>query len=123
MDAGLLETVVDSALLGMRSFAKGETLEYPAEYRLAFRELGLSIGLSAVENLEKWSRRIQAYCHGIVPCIVGLKTSWGICRLEKRSRQFWMDGKNREASTWIEHREINMVMLATSLAPGRFLMI
>ena len=52
MDAGLLENVVESALLGMRSFAKGETLEYPADYRLAFRELGLSIGLSAVENLK-----------------------------------------------------------------------
>ena len=51
MDAGLLETVVDSALLGMESFAKSETLEYPADYRLAFRELGLSIGLSAVETL------------------------------------------------------------------------
>jgi hypothetical protein len=31
-----------------------------------------------------------------------------------------MDGKNREASTWIEHREINMVMFATSLAPNGF---
>jgi len=38
-------------------------------------------------------------------------------------KQFWMDNKNRQASTWIEHREINMVMLATSLAPTRFLTI
>ena len=37
--------------------------------------------------------------------------------------QFWMDNKNRQAKTWIEHREINMVMLATSLAPDRFLTI
>jgi hypothetical protein len=34
-----------------------------------------------------------------------------------------MDDRNRQASTWIEHREINMVMLATSLAPDEFLMI
>ena len=54
MDAGLLETVVESALLGMRSFAKSEALEYPADYRLAFRELGLSIGLSAVKICERW---------------------------------------------------------------------
>jgi hypothetical protein len=37
--------------------------------------------------------------------------------------RFWMDDKNRGASTWTDHREINMVMLATSLAPGRFLAI
>jgi hypothetical protein len=40
-----------------------------------------------------------------------------------RIEQFWIDDKNRQASTWIEHREINMVMLATSLPPSRFLMI
>ena len=50
----LLDTVVQSALLGMKSFAKGGELEYPADYRLAFRELGLSIGLSAVSNLLQW---------------------------------------------------------------------
>jgi hypothetical protein len=43
--------------------------------------------------------------------------------LKERIEQFWIDNKNRQASTWIEHREINMVMLATSLAPSRFLMI
>jgi hypothetical protein len=43
--------------------------------------------------------------------------------LRKEIEQFWMDDENREGSTWIEHQEINMVMLATSLAPGRFLTI
>jgi hypothetical protein len=41
----LLETVVNSSLLGMEAFAKGGSLDYSAKYRLAFRELGLSIGL------------------------------------------------------------------------------
>jgi hypothetical protein len=40
-------------MIWIKSFAEGETLEYPANYRLAFRELGLSIGLCAVENLLK----------------------------------------------------------------------
>ena len=34
---------------------------------------------------------------------------------------FWLDGKNRERGSWIEHRDINEVMLATSLAPDGFL--
>ena len=90
-NAGLLENVVDSALMGMKSFAKSETLEYPADYRLAFRELGLSIGLSAVENLRKWIEENPDLLARKSPCIVGLKTSWGICRLEKRSNSSgWM---------------------------------
>jgi len=34
--------------------------------------------------------------------------------------QFWLDDKHREARTWTDHREINMVMLATALAPGDY---
>jgi hypothetical protein len=41
--------------------------------------------------------------------------------LKEKIEQFWLDDKNREAFTWTEHREINMVMLATSLAPDGFL--
>ncbi len=123
MDAGLLETVVESALLGMRSFAKGETLEYPAEYRLAFRELGLSIGLSAVNNLRKVVEENPGLLPRNSPLHRRIEDLMGYMPLRETIENFWIDGKNRQASTWIEHREINMVMLATSLAPGRFLMI
>jgi hypothetical protein len=34
-----------------------------------------------------------------------------------------MDADNRGSAAWVEHREINMVMLATSLAPSGFLSI
>ncbi|MFB3766453.1 MAG: hypothetical protein ACE14P_14560 [Methanotrichaceae archaeon] len=119
----LLDGIVNSALIGMEAFTRGGTLGYPAEYRLAFREFGISIGLSAVENLQKWVRensslfRRDGYIHGRVEDLVGYVP------LRETIEQFWIDGRNREASTWIEHREINMVMLATSLAPGEFLMI
>jgi hypothetical protein len=43
--------------------------------------------------------------------------------LGKTIEQFWIDDRNRQASTWIEHREISMAMLSTSLAPDEFLMI
>ncbi len=122
-NTSLLETVLDSALLGIEAFAKGETLEYPGEFRLAFRELGLSIGLSAVEKLMKGidenpglfrqrnllERRFEALIE-YMP-------------LKETIEQFWMTGKNRESDNWTLHREINMVMLATSLAPCVFLTI
>jgi len=37
--------------------------------------------------------------------------------------QFWLAGQNRKAKSWIDHREINRVMLATSLTPDGFLRI
>jgi hypothetical protein len=36
---------------------------------------------------------------------------------------FWLEPRNRETNTWTEHREINMVMLATSLAPDGYLLL
>lgn len=121
-DINLLEAVVRSALLGVKAFASSETLAYPAEYRLAFRELGLSIGLAVVEDLAK---RIEEnpglFRQGqIEPRVVELTA---YVPLREKIERFWIDGKNRESSTWTEHREINMVMLATSLAPHEFLMI
>jgi hypothetical protein len=119
----LLENVVDSAVIGLEYFEGNNQLEYPAEYRLAFRELGLCIGLSAVEKLQKgidenpgvFSResRLPKLADELIEYLP----------LGKTIEQFWMDDRNRQASTWIEHREINIVMLATSLAPDEFLMI
>lgn len=119
----LLESVVDSAVLGLEYFVSKNQLEYPAEYRLAFRELGLSIGLSAVENLQNgieqnpsvFSR--ESRLHRLAEDLMEYLS------LRKMIERFWMDDGNRQASTWIEHREINMVMMATSLAPDEFLMI
>jgi hypothetical protein len=36
---------------------------------------------------------------------------------------FWLDPEHRETRTWSEHRDINDVMLATSLVPAGFLFI
>jgi len=122
-DASLLDRVLASALQGTEDFSSGRTLELPGRHRLAFRELGLSIGISAVEDLRK---RIEEN-----PGIFGRERSLsgridGLMEylpLRERIEEFWMDEVNRTASTWTEHREINTAMLATSLAPARFLTI
>jgi hypothetical protein len=33
----------------------------------------------------------------------------------------WLQPENQEAESWMAHRDINMVMLATSLAPDGYL--
>jgi hypothetical protein len=47
----------------------------------------------------------------------------GYLPLAGEIEDFWLEGSNREAETWREHREINMVMLATCLVPNGFLSI
>jgi hypothetical protein len=119
----LLESVLNSALMGLETFVMNETLNYPAGYRLAFRELGLSIGLSGVENLQKWSEENSSLFSRESSVHQRIEDLMEYAALREKIERFWMDDENRKASTWISHREINMVMLATSLAPGRFLMI
>lgn len=119
----LLEAVVHAASMGIESFKISGSLEYPAEYRLAFRELGQSIGLYAVErmlSIIKENPNVFRQMSSLPQIVEGLRE---YMPLGETIEKFWMDNKNRQASTWIEHREINMVMLATSLAPNRFLSI
>jgi len=115
-DEGLLASVMDAARIGLESFAAERTLDLPAQYRLAFRELGLAIGITGVaEHANAFGRtgalerRAEALM-GYVP-------------LGDAIEGFWMDKRNRQACTWIEHTEINMVMLAARLAPDEFLRV
>ena len=119
--AGLLETLIDSALVGLDSLTESGSLELPARHRLAFRELGLSIGLAGVEKLPEWISKNQGLSGSTSSLQQRLKSLMEYVPLREKIEQFWLDDKNREAFTWTEHREINMVMLATSLAPDGFL--
>ena len=119
--AGLLETLIDSALVGLDSLTESGSLELPARHRLAFRELGLSIGLAGVEKLPEWISKNQGLSDSTSSLQQRIKSLLEYVPLKEKIEQFWLDGKNREAFTWTEHREINMVMLATSLAPDGFL--
>ncbi len=122
-DTSLLESVVDAALMGLDAFVGERPLEYPAEYRLAFRELGLSIGLKGAVSLRNWSEKNVELIVPKSPLRAKIEALTGYLPLAERIEGFWLTGKNREAETWREHREINMVMLATSLAPDGFLLI
>jgi len=117
----LLKTIIGSSLPCLGSFAAGNSLDLPAEYRLAFRELGLSIGLKGVEKL-----------HGLIKENPDLFNNSLRQQVESLLRykptgeiidQFWITDENRKYSSWTDHKDINMVMLATSLAPDEFLRI
>jgi hypothetical protein len=119
----LLDGVLDAALLGLESFAADNPLKYRSRQRLAFRELGLAIGLKGVGKVQG--------CIAGNPDLFGREGSLqrkvealtGFVPLGQIIERFWLDEKNRETDSWTDHREINMVMLATCLVPDGFLTV
>jgi hypothetical protein len=121
--ADLLENILNSALIGVEYFTKGNSLNYPAEYRLAFRELGLSIGLKGVRKLHELMNENPSLFDQNSILQQRVKYLRDYISLGEAIDEFWKDSKNRQFGSWAEHREISMVMLATSLAPAGFLKI
>ena len=104
----LLEWMLESAVEGLRAFQ----VESPP-HRLAFRELGLCIGMRAIESLEAMdlapsTRSVLGEVRSFEP-------------LSRATEVFWLEPAARGQASWFEHRDINEVMLATALAPEGFL--
>lgn len=118
----LLVAVLDAALLGLEAMSQKNFSGLPADFRLAFRELGLSIGLRAVERLQSLLEESPGVFdrEGLQGKVEALLQYMPLAEMIET---FWVDSKNREAGSWLEHRDINMVMLATSLAPEGFVTI
>jgi len=117
----LLENLLNSSFQGLQYFASSNPLKLPAEYRLAFREFGLSIGLHAVQKIQKLIEQKPAIFDKKLPLHVWIESLMRHAPMGGMIEKFWLESTNRKASTWIEHRDINMVMLATSLAPDGYL--
>jgi hypothetical protein len=85
-----------------------------AAHRLAFRELGLAIGMHGLPRL----RRLGGQDRSLAPMLGGIAP---YLPLADQIEAFWSDPAHRSSRTWIDHRDINSVMLATSLAPEGYL--
>ncbi len=117
----LLEDLLDSSLQGLKYFASGNFLKLPAEYRLAFREFGLSIGLHAVQKMQKLIEQKPSIFDKKHLLHVWIESMMRHAPIGEMIEKFWLKSTNRKAGTWIGHRDTNMVMLATSLAPDGYL--
>jgi hypothetical protein len=117
----LLEVLLGSSLPGFELYARKNPLRAPADYRLAFRELGLSVGLHAVERLGRLIEGDPRHFKKKLPLHSGIETLIRYRSFSEIIEMFWLEDANQEAESWIAHRDINMVMLATSLAPDGYL--
>ncbi|MCQ3972425.1 MAG: hypothetical protein DPW09_03140 [Anaerolineae bacterium] len=117
----LLETLLDASLVGLQAYASQDALQLPVDFRLAFRELGLSIGLRAVERLQGLVKENPGLFKERVHLHSRLAVLSQYTPLAENIETFWLERPHREAESWLAHREINMVMLATSLDPDGYL--
>ena len=118
---GLLRVILDASLSGLKYPGRENFLHTPARFRLAFRELGLSIGLHALKRLDTLIVANRDAFRDDRDIAVFLKTHWKYMSIGERIEACWLDGQHQASPAWKEHRDINMVMLATSLAPDGFL--
>jgi hypothetical protein len=116
-DMPLLRRILAGALRSLDRSASTAYFLQSASGRLAFRELGLAIGLSGVEIARRTLRDLSE---------TALRdTGAALDRLSAHALRlhfltaFWRDAPR--GSTWAEHEDINEVMLATSLLPHGFL--
>jgi hypothetical protein len=123
IDPALLPALLEAALAGLRHYRVENDLRRPPSERLAFRELGLAIGLQALPILQSEVRATperpppDARSRRLLDALEPYQS------MGAAIRSFWLSSWNRDTPTWFEHRDINEVMLATSLVPEGFLIL
>lgn len=117
----LLLILLDIAAEGLEAFVAQASLEDPADYRLPFREIGLSIGLEGIKRLAAFVKQNPTVFERVPEIEPGIKALLRHIALAETIERYWLDPEHQKVKTWTEHRDINMVMLATSLSPDGYL--
>jgi len=118
-----LEALLNDIEHSLQAFVTQNQLSLPADYRLAFRELGLSIGLHALSRMQKRIELYPGHFANVNQLLALLANLCRFHRIHERIESFWLEDSHQLAKTWQEHKDINSVMLATSLAPDGYLQL
>lgn len=116
-----LESLLEDIEYSLQTYDTHNQLHLPSEYRLAFRELGLSIGLHAISRMQNRIERHFSNFNNADQLTSILSRLSHFYPLSKLIDDFWSEPKHRLAHSWLDHEDINIVMLATSLAPESYL--
>jgi hypothetical protein len=108
----LRDELLGAAGHGLRAYVARPERRSPAAHRLAFRELGLGIGLAAVDRLARTAPPTDRAA-SLAP----------YAPLEAEIVRFWLERAHRETAAWRDHEDIDDVMLATALIPDGYVTI
>lgn len=115
-DERRIEPLLGAARRGLAVYVSERPLDEPADRRLAFRELGLAIGLAAVPRIAERDgidAGVRREARALAPFVA----------LGEQLVSFWLEDRHRRGRTWMEHQDIDDVMLATALVPDGVLML
>ena len=118
-DDGFAASLMQSARRSLATQSRRSMMEEPADYRLAFRELGMSIGLHSVPLMNDILQTTQMKGSALVDA----NQLQPFVALGKEIEDFWLMPAHQRGRRWKEHLDINRVMLATSLLPDEFLAV
>jgi hypothetical protein len=119
----LLEALLAAAEEGLLLQSIYGDWRQPASRRLAFRELGLAIGISAIERLRREAEEDRRDVFPGNELHARIQVFLPHAALGSAIVSFWLDPDHRQVPSWSEHLDINDVMLATSLVPDGFLVL
>ncbi len=119
-DSRLLDDLLAACARGLSAFLASRQLSYPAARRLAFRELGLAIGLRALSIIGDPLRQEKPRRLPRGRAIDLLQRSQP---LADEIVAAWLPQAQQGDETWRAHQDINEVMLASALIPDTFLAI
>jgi hypothetical protein len=120
-ESNRLEQLLDEAAASLAAWNRNAPLQQTAPYRLAFRELGLSIGLHAIEKMHRILDRHPHRFPNHLALETHLTNLTRFLPLQENIESFWIQPTHQQSDSWMAHRDINSIMLATSLAPLAYL--
>ena len=120
-DQQLRDELLAAALSGLRYYAVSGELRRPVDYRLAFRELGLAIGLQSIEPMWQIVNDDSSHSSTSPELRAQLQALREYVPLRNDIESVWRNPEHHRSTAWSEHRDINEVMLATCLVPEGFL--
>ncbi|HEY5776439.1 MAG TPA: hypothetical protein VIS57_10155 [Xanthomonadales bacterium] len=122
-ESARLAALLDDIEYSLRAFVTQNPLSLPAEYRLAFRELGLTIGLHAIRRMRNRIAQNPGNFNGAEQLIALLNGLTSFRHVHTFIEDFWQQPEHRATENWRLHADINNVMLATTLAPDGYLQL
>ena len=84
-------------------------------------ELGLGIGLHAVNKMQNSLKKHSAHFSNADQLAIILARLSQFYPLCESIENFWSETEHQLVKSWLEHKDINDVMLVTSLAPESYL--
>jgi hypothetical protein len=114
----LVATLLEAAVDGLSAYQHQRPLQRPLSRRLAFRELGLAIGLHAVARLRSHDFADRAPGSALSGSLATLARSLPLADAIEAD---WREPASQRTPNWLAHEDINAVMLATALLPAGYL--